>query len=143
MIKRSAPLKRSPVKRKARKRKPDDDAKYLAFVRGLPCLVCFPLSWCNAISEGDCVFIPRLKVGLFAGQQSRSEAAHLGKSTSRRGLSQKYPDNETGALCHEHHQLSKDSHHAGTKTFWQKHAWMDRDKVIETLQRLYREECGK
>jgi hypothetical protein len=63
-----------------------------------------------------------------------SEAAHLGRSTSRRGIGQKYPDNEAGPLCTIHHR----EHHRGTKTFWTRHAWIDRDKLIDAIQAAYK-----
>lgn len=43
-LKRSTkPIKRSPIKRKARKRRNTDDPAHLERIRGLPCIVCLDL----------------------------------------------------------------------------------------------------
>ena len=115
------------------KKKSGKCPEYLDFVRRLPCFVCY---------EGFWIWFLTLPEELqnnheVAIDQILSEAAHLGLSTSRRGLGQKYPDSESGPLCAEHHRLLKDSHHAGTAVFWQKHPTLDRDGLLRMLWRIY------
>ena len=76
------------------------------------------------------------ELGEHAGkiQETPSEFAHLGLTTSRRGQSQKYPDHEAGPLCNQHHR----EHHANTKGFWIRYAALDRDGVLKMLVRIYR-----
>lgn len=136
MKQRSQTIKRTPIKYRKRKNKPGDDPKFLAFVRSLPCLICYREVYEFFRSE-PWALIEVIEAGeLF--RESRTEAAHLGLSASRRGLSQKYPDNECGPLCADHHTRLKTSHHAGTKTFWKIHN-LDRDDSVRMIQELYRE----
>jgi hypothetical protein len=95
-----------------RKPQPGDDPEYLAWLRGLPCVFC--------LIDG-------------CGQQRFTEAMHIGRSTSVRGLSRKYPDREAVPGCRHHH----DEHHEGTKTFWVKHPEYKRDELIKGLNLIY------
>lgn len=72
------------------------DEPYKAFIRSLPCIVCFGWSL-------------RIK-----GYHAFVECAHVGQ----RGLSQKSPDRETIPLCVWHHRLGPQSIHALGKRFW-------------------------
>lgn len=115
-LKRSTePMARARMKKRRRKPKPGDDPKYLVWVRTLPCLVC-----------------------QFSGlhQETRTEAAHLGLSESRRGIGQKYPDAEAGPLCQWHHVSGSDAIHRLGPAWWLHHG-IDRDSTLLALQELY------
>ena len=80
-MKRGGYLKRSPMKkRKRRSRGEKDDAKYLAFVRKLPC--CAPMKGWVFECEGPV------------------EAHHL----TGAGVGQKADDHDTMPLCRRHHR---------------------------------------
>lgn len=116
--------------------------EYLAFVRRLPCFCCWPGLWREALAVG---YLPEEFAEFRLGQVqlTPTEAAHIGYESTRRGLSQKVPDSEAGPLCADHHRLARDSHHAGTATFWKKHPQLDRDRLISMLQRIFddRRQC--
>lgn len=145
-MKRSAPIKRTALKRSTnpipKKRKTvrrgsfERDIPYENFIRSLPCLICYPHGWEFAINGGMQVAVLSASV-LRGRQKSPTEYAHLGKSSSVRGASQKYPPREAGPLCAEHHRIGPDSHHAGTKTFWERHSWLDRDRLVEVLNESF------
>jgi hypothetical protein len=116
------------------KKKSGKCPEYLAFVRRFPCFVCWPGLWQHALAVG---YLPEEFVGFRLVQSTPTEAAHLGLSTTRRGLGQKVPDSEAGPLCADHHRLLKDSHHAGTAAFWQKHPNLDRDGLLRMLWRIF------
>lgn len=125
-------MKPSPIIRKWRKKKPGDDAKYLFFIRLLPCLCCYPEVY-EFFREEPWALREVLDDLNFHGKQStRTEAAHLGRSDSCRGLGQKYPDREAGPLCADHHMRMKTLYHADTKGFWGTHK-IDRDKIIDLM----------
>ena len=83
-LKRGGALARSPMKRRPRKARPGlDDARYLRFVRALPCCA------------------PRRIDGFgWSGCYGIVEAHHL----TGAGLSRKANDNETVPLCSKHHK---------------------------------------
>ena len=114
-----------------------DDRAFLGFVKTLPCFICFHELY-EFASRQPWVLIEMLNDELIPDdrQKTPTEAAHLGLSTSRRGLSQKYPARESGPLCQDHHTGLKTSHHAGTKTFWERNN-IDRDWIIELVGKLY------
>ena len=119
--------------------------EYLAFVRSLPCLVCYELFWQQLLAQDEerqaamLELMTELSPGteVLGRQLTPTEAAHAGKSTSVRGLGQKYPDREAIPLCRYHHREAKDSHHAGTAVFWAKHPQLDRDGLLKMLWRVY------
>jgi hypothetical protein len=131
------------------------ERQYQEFIRLLPCLVCYDAfyAWLTAQPKEsqDCLLdmiqlLQNIEVGTISDfgngkqrhiQTTPTECAHLGLSTSRRGLSQKYPAMECGPLCRSHHQEAGDSHHAGTATFWSKHPMLDRDGLLQMLQRIF------
>jgi hypothetical protein len=120
------------------------DRAYMGFIAKLPCLCCYAEWWnaCVRLPDFSADRILFFKVEALRDQfpfrqSSRTEVAHLGASTSRRGLSQRYPAKECGPLCAGHHREFKDSHHAGTATFWSKHPLLDRDGLLIMLQRIY------
>lgn len=129
-------MKRSPIKRKHRKPKPGDNPAFLAFVRTLPCFVCYREVYEFFGSEPWALIELLESEATFPVQRTRTEAAHLGRSTSRRGLKQKYPDNESGPLCSDHHTRFKTSHHANARSFWDIHG-IERDELIDQIQALY------
>ena len=101
-------------KRKTPRRGPARDPKYLDWIRGLACVVCWPGSIGYSLST------------------THREAAHVGE----RGLGQKCSDYETIPLCAQHHRLGKDSHHVLSKAFWAHHG-LDKAAIIAELRRLY------
>ncbi len=136
MIPRSTkPIARSPVpkKRKGKRRGPLRDPKYRAYIRKIPCLVCWPDFWLDVavhISRGEFGWSPTFMPGTV--QKTPTECAHVGK----RGLGQKCSDYETLPLCAEHHRTGPESHHVLGKAFWAHHG-LDKEVVIAELQRLY------
>ena len=126
---------------------------YLAFVRCLPCWVCYEEFWVWLLTQPADVQDSLLEIADdlswleiaykssgYSGypiQSTPTEAAHIGLSSTRRGLGQKVPDSEAGPLCADHHRLSRDSHHAGTKAFWEKHPKLNRDGLLNMSWRSY------
>ena len=147
MIARTKPLK---YRRKPRL---GDDAKYLDWVRSLPCLGCFA-SWyrellsdwlrlCDGLPVGELRF--SVADRLTFPPRQWSSAAHIGFSTSQRGLAQKYPDREAGPLCEEKHHSrhSKISIHTlGAERFFDGLA-LDRDQTLRMLAANYEEIHGE
>ena len=132
-------MNRSPIKRKPRKKKPGDDPKFLFFVRQLPCVCCYKEIYEVFRREPAQLLVFVQEQQEFGRQESRTEAAHLGRSASRRGLKQRFPDNEAGPLCGEaHHRTGDASIHKLGPGFWSFHG-LDRDLVIDQIQGLYAE----
>lgn len=103
-------------KYRAPRKDPDRNPAYLAWVRSLPCTVCY--IW-----------------GLTRRQYGPVEAAHVGP----RALSRKCSDFETIPLCVWHHRLGPQSHHAISKRFWS--LWkLDRNEITARLNREYEKE---
>jgi hypothetical protein len=89
---------------------------YLAWIRTLPCAVC----WMWRIRPG---------------RDSKVEAAHVGI----RGLARKCSDLETIPLCIWHHRTGPHSHHHLGKGFWV--FWkINRTEVIAQYQQKYEKE---
>lgn len=135
---RTAPLKRSPIKRKARKTQPGDDPIYKAYIATLPCYVCYADVYARLFkSASDIIESAETH---WRRQKSPTEVAHIGLSTSLRGLSSKFPDRETAPLCGvEHHRLGEYSVHlidGGIDEFFAHHG-VDRDGMIRQLQAVY------
>lgn len=108
--------------RSATKKKLGRDPEYLAWIRALPCVICFPTLWkmgsdLDSISSRQSI------------QDSPTEAAHVGD----RGLSHKSDDQETIPLCEDHHRLGPDAHHQLGKWFWIHHK-IDKVQLILELQ---------
>src|ERR1039458_5072338 len=131
-------LKRSSIRKRKPRPRAGDCPEYLAFVRLCPCFVCYAPWWVWFLEQPKNVqdglphepAVVAWEYSEYAHrrvQATPTEAAHIGRSTTRRGLGQKVPDSEAGPLCADHHRLLKNSHHAGTKTFWEKHPTLDRD----------------
>ncbi len=106
-------IQRTAIKRKRSKprRGPVKDAKYLAWLRTLPCCVC------SSISEL---------------QNGKTEAAHVGS----RGLGQKCNDREALPICsYDHREGMFAAHRMGNK-FWTHHG-LDRDALIAEYNRRF------
>jgi hypothetical protein len=117
---------------------------YGQFIRLCPCFVCYDAFYAWLLRQPHETQVMILEMGQdlqdgTAGkiQQTRTEAAHLGFSTSVRGLSQKYAGDELGPLCRGHHREFNDSHHAGTAVFWDKRPALDRDSLLKMLYRIW------
>ena len=122
------------------------DPKYLAFIRTLPCCICYSqfFQWGIDKPEGEVLeSIASNPMFWKTVQRSRTEAAHIGFSDSKRGRSQKHPDDECLPLCGiEHHREGKFSiHRMGADAFFPHYGLFadDRDLAIEFMQRLYEE----
>lgn len=108
----------------------------------LPCVCCFErwYLWLMEQPEAKLVntllMVQELTEEAPGIQLSRTEVAHMGRSGSRRGLGQRYPWQEVWPLCGGHHREFGTAHHAGTATFWAKHPDLDRDGIIDLLQRI-------
>ena len=102
----------SNIKRRRKPRRgPARDAKYLAWIRTLPCAVrpCHTANvWC------------------------KTEAAHSGAH----GISQKASDYSAIPLCSWHHRLAPDSYHASAKEFFTRHG-LDRKALVKELNERY------
>ena len=122
---------------KKRKYRSKVDRDFMAFVRWLPCFLCFRELY-EFFDKEPWALVEMIANELIPEdrQKSPTEAAHLGLSTSRRGISQKFPVRECGPLCNGHHQSFRDAHHAGTKTFWERQG-IDRDWIIGLVIRLW------
>jgi hypothetical protein len=120
------------ARRKTNGKWPLRDAKYLAWIRKLPCVCCWPKTWRSGeipeLLERGWKFRDR-------GKDSPSEAAHVGE----RGMGQKCSDRETIPLCSTHHRLGRDAVHRIGWRFWRYHA-LDRDALIAELNQLYGKE---
>jgi hypothetical protein len=128
-------------RRARRRRRSARSPRYLAFVRKLPCLVCYREFWGWWLNQGEAMqgwlvqTIEELPQGL---QNSPTEAAHIGMSDSCRGIAQQYPDAEAGPLCRGHHREFKDAHHAGSRGWWRRtFEELDRDQLLSALVRVY------
>ena len=112
---------------------------YWEFIAKLPCVVCYDKFYIWLMKQDAAVYVELLsmvqQLAEKAGsiQRSRTEVAHMGRTTSRRGMAQKYPWVEVWPLCGGHHRECSESHHAGTATFWQKCPQLDRDGIINLL----------
>lgn len=149
MIQRSAPLKRTQLKRRPRKKRPEgwDDPEFLAWLRTWPCYVCLrqfcilnaiPFWWaCDAENRRSTVnHRPWITCG-------PTEAAHVGP----RGLGQKCKDREAMPLGTKHHEHQTagggpESHHTLGKRFWEHHG-LEKETVLAILWDLYAKETGK
>jgi hypothetical protein len=66
-----------------------------------------------------------------------AECAHIGFSTSRRGLAQKFPDRETIPLCAHHHKNGASAvHKIGVVEFFRQ-LDIDRDQLLSVLNDAY------
>ena len=101
-------IARTPVKRKRSKprRGRVRDPKYLAWLRGLACILA------GSSFSSPC--------------GGKTEAAHVGA----RGLGQKCSDREALPMCANHHRLAGDSHHRAGKLFWAHHGFFDVTEVL-------------
>lgn len=94
----------------------EKNKEYLAFIAGQRCWAC------ELVGHN---------------QTSRTECAHVGLSTSRRGLSQRYSDFEALPLCAEHHREGDYSiHKLGVREFFDRRG-TDRDTAIWHYQQMY------
>ncbi len=131
-------LRRTPVNRRRpgppRRSSRVLDAAYLAWLRLLPCWSCHVRAYRLIFSE------PSL---LYPGDRIRSEAAHIGLSSDRRGASQKFSDTTAIPLCSGCHTEDRESIHGiGVLAFFAKHGG-DRDGVIAMFRKLYATpDCG-
>ena len=104
-------IKRTPLKRRPRKVRRNEDPAYLDWIRTLPCVIClrdYPI------------------------QLGATEAAHIGQ----RGFAQKSSDRETIPLCGRHHRWGKDAHHVLGKHFFERHG-LNREELIRSLNAAY------
>lgn len=83
-------------KYKAPRHNPHRDIVYLAWLRTMPCVVCWTY---------------RIRSLRFA----TVEAAHVGE----RGIGQKCSDREALPLCTHHHRTGPQSHHVLGRKFWE------------------------
>lgn len=128
---RTSNLRRSPIKRKARKPKPGDDPKYREFIRSLPCLICHkPVYQYGILLEW---FDVGMTVASIGPQVAPTEFAHLGE----RGLGQKCPDSEGAPLCAVDHRTGPFAHHVLGKK-WASHHGIDKQEIFAMLQEMYR-----
>jgi hypothetical protein len=133
------------AKRAPRRSRSDSEPQYLAFVRKLPCLVCYADFWAYWLNlePGVRVNLVEMVETLNRGavqhlQDSPTEAAHLGFSSSVRGIGQKYPDLEAGPLCRGHHREFKTAHHQASAGWWGRNLPdLDRDSMLKALGEIY------
>ncbi len=101
------------------------DPQRLAWIRRLPCWACYRQSY-----DADLMTCSRW-------HRVRSEAAHIGLSTDRRGLSQKHGDDTAIPLCPDCHQHGKEAIHKGNPEAFFAARGADRDTVVRLFQRLW------
>lgn len=130
-------MKRGPIKRKPRKPKRGDCPEYLEWVRTLVCLGCFN-SWYRDLLRGEREISELVRLLTFG--KINSQAAHIGFSTSHRGIAMRYPDREAGPLCFKHHDRSSriSIHNIAPEKFFEGIA-LDRDAVLGLLNRVFDE----
>jgi hypothetical protein len=115
--------------RSATRKKTGRDARYLEWIRSLPCVCCFVVLWSDILAGLQSW---ESLMDVFARQHRGTESAHIGE----RGLSQKCPDREAAPLCGWHHRTGPESHHRLGKKFWAK--WgIDRDELIRKLNERF------
>lgn len=103
----------------AKRRKAHENPEYLEWLRTLLCWGCY--------------------APVYLVQKRTTEAAHIGLSTTHRGLSQKVPDIESIPLCATCHREGQFSiHKIGPRRFFALHL-ADRDEVIQMFQKMYAE----
>jgi hypothetical protein len=147
MIRRSKPLKRSPIRRHPPKRKEGfGNPQYRDWLKSLPCVVCFKkyaddlgYDWLAEYARAE---VRRLFLAYQCTGHSLRQVAHVGM----RGLSQRCPDREAIPLCAEHHLHPTagggvKSHHALGKPFWSVHG-LERATILAMLPKLYQQETG-
>ncbi len=138
------PIRRSQVKRRRtgppRRSSRCLNPAYLAFLRTLPCFICYADAYEFFAEYASVVAGPSSCA--YGRQKSDTEAAHVGLSTSHRGGSQKHSDLESLPLCEvEHHQHGAFSIHVmGPAAFFEHHG-ADRDATIRMFNSLYEEHC--
>jgi hypothetical protein len=145
MITQSKPIKRSPIKKHAPKRRPGfDDPKYRAWLKEWPCLVCFA-HWCEYAGTTLMLALQSQRRSSYwlllflrrTVQCGRTEVAHVGL----RGLGQRCKDRDAMPLGSGHHRTLKDAAHVLGKKFWAYHG-IDKNEALEMLRRIYKEETG-
>lgn len=131
-------MKRSPIKRKPRKKQDRHNKEFLSFVATLPCFTCYKdlYAWHRERPE---ILLELIKMQTSLGlQHSVTEVVHIGRSTSKRGIGQKYPDNETAPLCAlEHHREGPKSIHVMQPDSFFAYHEIDRDGMIDQVQQLF------
>jgi len=123
MIRRRTPLRsRNGLRRRHYRSRqgPLRNAAYLAWVRGLRCVVCQASS----------------------GSSHQVEAAHT-HVLGPKAMGRKTSDFSAIPLCFGHHQGNSDSYHRlGEKAFAARHG-LDLAAVVHTLNQLYRDRMGR
>jgi len=131
------------LKRKPTKRRPENvNEDFLKWLRDTwPCFVCLKRRMGNPLDLFPWERAAQMEaIALTCGP---TEAAHVG----RKGTAQRCADKWAMPLGRRHHRHptdggGPDSHHAGTRVFWEKHDLIPKE-VFELLHRLYREETGR
>ena len=133
------------AKRASRRSRSGLEPQYLVFIRKLPCLVCYADFWAYwlGLEPGVRLNLVEMVETLNRGavqrlQDSPTEAAHLGLSSSMRGIGQMYPDLEAGPLCRGHHREFKNAHHQASAGWWVRTLPdLNRDSVLRALGEVY------
>lgn len=133
----STMIRRTAIKRRRPRKRPGEDLKYQAFIRSLPCFICYwPLYKAGIIKE--CIEAGmQFHIIDSSTQKSVTEFAHLGD----RGLGQLCPDREGGPLCGEHHRTGPEAAHVLGRNFFLYHG-VDREELFALLLLLYRFQSG-
>lgn len=137
VIRRSAITRKVRVKPrrtgKPRRSTRELNPEFLAFLHLLPCFRC---------SRNAYHFFARNtveSVARYVSQKTPTEAAHIGRSGDRRGLSQKYDDTSAIPLCAGCHTEDRDAiHQIGPVAFFAAMG-TDRDSVIDLIRKMYAE----
>lgn len=148
MIRRRTPIRRASVRIQPKPLRKPVNLAYRAWLRLWPCFLCFKRHCeMNDIPFWQAAEIPEARE-LFYREFSLAfcgitQACHVGS----KGTGQLCPEREIMPLGFRHHMHPtaggfKDSHHAGTRTFWTKHD-LSRPHVLEFLRHLYVAETGR
>lgn len=117
-------------RRKPRRRPvPVDDPAYRAWIKRLPCWICYMEVYAWLDLSDIIVFC----TSIWRRQKSPTEVAHVGV----RGRGQKCADRETMPLCRAHHQTGKDAHHGPLGRGFFAHHGLSREVIIKRLNEAY------
>lgn len=118
------------------------DEAYKAWIRSLPCVVCY--EYAGRVAFKHMIRMKFMDYALaileenfrdvFMNRGGLTQCAHIGEV---RGLGQRCSDRETGPLCGTHHDRGQpEGHHDMGVNFWDYHG-IDREELIQSLNKAW------